>query len=365
MKTPFTLFIGLVLHHAASAQKPSAADDDLRLNHIQVIGSHNSYKQAIDSALLNVIEQSNPATAQSLDYSHIPITEQLALGLSNLELDVYADAEGGKYAHPQGLEWASESTPYDPDGAMQQPGFKVLHVQDIDFRSNCFTFEQCLQELKTWSEANPDHLPIFITMNAKDDPIDKPGFTVPEKFTAEVIDQLDETVLETLGSENLITPDQVRGDYETLESAVLDGNWPTLKEARGKFLFVLDEVGEKRDAYLQGYPSLRGRTLFANAEPGTPEAAFLIMNEPIDQADTIRDRVKRGYLVRTRADANTEQARNNDRSMFEAALQSGAQIITTDYYAKSTHFPSDYVVSFEDGTYFRINPRYEEAEVRK
>lgn len=202
---------------------------------------------------------------------------------------------------------------------------------------------------------------MFVTMNAKDQPVDRPGFVVPEAFAAAVLDQLDAVVRKTLGSEKLITPDQVRGSYETLESAVLQGNWPTLQEARGKFMFVLNEVGEKRAAYLQGHPSLKGRTLFANAEPGTPEAAFLIMNDPISDLATIQDYVKKGYLVRTRADANTEQARNNDTRMFEAARQSGAQIITTDYYAKSTHFPSDYVVSFDDGTYFRVNPLYDET----
>lgn len=39
-----------------------------------------------------------------------------------------------------------------------------------------------------------------------------------------------------------------------------------------------------------------------------------------------------------------------------AACASGAQIITTDYYYKSSFFPSDYSVSFDDGTYMRREP---------
>lgn len=364
MKITCTLLIGLWLCHAALAQSRLLTNDTLQIHQIQVIGSHNSYKQAIDPALLQVLAQADPTAAQSLDYSHIPIAEQLSMGLANLEFDVYADAKGGRYANPQGMAWAGDSTSvpaYDPEGAMRQPGFKVLHVQDIDFRSHCFTLAQCLQELKNWSEAHPDHLPVFVTLNAKDQAVDKSGFTVPEQFTATVLDQLDQTVRETLGSEKLITPDQVRGQYETLENAVLHGNWPTLQEARGKFLFILDEVGDKRAAFLQGHPSLKGRTLFANAEPGTSEAAWLIMNNPVDDQAAIQKRVRQGYLVRTRADANTEQARTNDRSMLEAACQSYAQIITTDYYKRSTHFPSDYVVSFEDGTYARVNPLYDQT----
>lgn len=68
--------------------------------------------------------------------------------------------------------------------------------------------------------------------------------------------------------------------------------------------------------------------------------------------------VKKGYIIRTRADSDTQEARRNDRSNFDAACASGAQIITTDYYLKSTHFKSDYVVSFKDDKYFRVNPLF-------
>jgi hypothetical protein len=68
--------------------------------------------------------------------------------------------------------------------------------------------------------------------------------------------------------------------------------------------------------------------------------------------------VKKGYIIRTRADSDTQEARRNDFSHFEAACKSGAQIITTDYYKKSTHFKSDYQVSFNDGKYFRLNPLF-------
>jgi hypothetical protein len=65
--------------------------------------------------------------------------------------------------------------------------------------------------------------------------------------------------------------------------------------------------------------------------------------------------VKKGYIIRTRADSDTQQARANDKSSFNAACASGAQIITTDYYLKSAFFKSDYVVKFDDGKYFRAN----------
>ncbi|AKD55081.1 phosphatidylinositol-specific phospholipase C1-like protein [Spirosoma radiotolerans] len=330
--------------------------DSLKLNQIQCIGSHNSYKQAIDPALFSLLKRTDSLRFKAIEYSHIGLTDQLNLGLQNLEIDVYADAKGGKYAHPLGLVLAKGQQPYDVDGVMTEPGFKVFHIQDIDFRSNCPTFKGCLAELKRWSDAHPNHYPVFITMNAKDDTIKKPGFAIPEPFTAPVYNQLDSVILAGLGRSKLITPDNVRGTMPTLEAAVLAGNWPTMQSAKGKFLFVLDETGSKRAAYIAGHPSLKNRVLFTNSEPATPEAAFVILNNSIEDQSQIQALVKKGYLVRTRADSDTKQARLNDKRAFEAACRSGAQIITTDYYARSKFFPSDYTVQFADGTYLRPNP---------
>lgn len=329
--------------------------DDLPINRVQVIGSHNSYKRAIDTALFSLLKAKNPEAAIGLEYSHVGYGEQLDLGLRNLEIDVYADEKGGKYAHPKGLEWEAASHPpaYDPEGEMNQPGFKVFHVQDLDFRSNSYTFAGCLRQLKAWSDQHKDHYPIYITMNAKDQEIKSPGFTLPEKFTTEVFDRLDKEIADNLGRDYLITPDQIRGNYPSLESAVLAGHWPTMNQARGKFIFILDEGGEHRDAYIKGHPSLKGRIFFTDSPAGTPEAAFMILNDPKHDADKIHEMVKKGYMIRTRADADTREARVNDRTGFTAACASGAQIITTDYYYKSTFFPSDYVVKFDDGKYVR------------
>jgi hypothetical protein len=329
--------------------------DDLPINKVQVIGSHNSYKKAIDTALFSMFKAKNPKAAMGLEYSHVGYGEQLDLGLRNLEIDVYSDEKGGKYAHPKGLEWeaASHPPPYDPAGEMNQPGFKVFHVQDLDFRSNSYTFAGCLRQLKAWSDQHKDHYPIYVTMNAKDQEIKSPGFTLPEKFTTEVFDRLDKEIADNLGRDYLITPDQIRGNYSTLESAVLAGHWPTMSQARGKFFFILDEGGEHRDAYIQGHPSLKGRIFFTDSPAGTPEAAFMILNDPKRDADKIHEMVKKGYMIRTRADADTREARANDRTGFTAACASSAQIITTDYYYKSTFFPSDYVVRFDDGKYVR------------
>jgi Phosphoinositide phospholipase C, Ca2+-dependent len=241
---------------------------------------------------------------------------------------------------------------------MKEPGFKILHVQEIDFRSNCLTFKKCLSELKSWSDSHPNHEPIYITMNAKDDTIKLPGFTKPEKFTAEVYDQLDNVIISILGKQKLIIPDDIRGNSVTLEDAVLKKGWLKMSKARSKFLFVLDEGKTKTDEYIKNHPSLKGRILFTNSAVGSPEAAFLIMNDAIKDLEKIKENVKKGYIVRTRADSDTREARTNDFRSFEAAKASGAQIISTDYYLKSTLFPSEYIVSFDGKIYFRKNPLF-------
>lgn len=118
----------------------------------------------------------------------------------------------------------------------------------------------------------------------------------------------------------------------------------------------MDETGPKRDTYRAGHPSLARRVLFTNAEPGSPDAAFVILNDAVRDSAKIRAYVQKGYLVRTRADSNTKEARASDFRSFEAAQRAGAQIITTDYYAKSQFFPSNYMIQFSNGGYLRQNP---------
>ena len=330
--------------------------DNVKINRIQVIGSHNSYKKAIDPALFKMFQKRDSVSASKIDYEHISIAEQLDMGLLNLEVDVYADAKGGKYAHPKGLDWAKGQAPYDEKGVMNEPGFKVLHIPDLDFRNDYLTLKNLLAELKSWSEKHPHHYPVFITLEPKDGASKSKEITEPEPFTTAVFDQLDQALIDGLGKEHLITPDMVRGKYKTVEEAVLHDNWPTVKAAEGKFAFILDAKDAKRDLYIAGHPGLKGRVVFSNSEPGTPEAAMMIKNDPTDPE--IKDLVAKGYIIRTRADSDTKQARENDKSNFVAACNSGAQIITTDYYLKSTHFKSDYEVSFEGKKYCRLNPLF-------
>jgi hypothetical protein len=339
---------------------PAQSDSQLHINQIQVIGSHNSYHAGIAPNEMKIWLAKNPDAFKGLDYQHQPLTQQLDSGVRQIELDIYADSQGGKYAHPNGPHMVEAAglppdPPFDPDHVMDKPGFKVMHMQDIDYRSNCEPFTTCLKEVRQWSHAHPRHIPVFILVETKEGK-PRPGvqMTVPEPFTESTFDALDAEIRSVFPASELITPDDVRGHYETLNQAVLAGNWPALAHARGKVIFLMDQrpVGP---IYLTGHPSLRGRVLFTNAEPGEPDAAFIERND--GPAADITALVKKGYLIRTRTDADTKEARTNDTARRDQMFATGAQILSTDYPVNEpARWPGNFVVTLPGKVAARANP---------
>jgi hypothetical protein len=345
----------------ALAQAPTAAEQDQRVhvNQIQVIGSHNSYHSGFPPSAQKLMEMKSPEGLHGLDYHHAPLAEQLSGGVRQIEIDVYADSKGGRYAHPAILGMVAKAglpadPVYDPEHVMDKPGFKVLHMQDIDVRSTCMTLIDCLTDVRGWSKQHPQHLPIFILIETKEGK-DRhlPNAVTPEPFTALVFDALDKEIRSVFKPDEMITPDDVRGDSATLVAAVHAERWPTLAQARGKVIFLLDQR-HVEPIYTKGHPSLEGRVLFTNAEPGAPDAAFTEEND--GSRKEIDGLVKQGYLVRTRSDENTDQARTNDTTRRDLALSSGAQMISTDYPASEPSQWTKYVVEFPDGLVARCNP---------
>ena len=333
------------------------ADRCVSLNQVQVLGTHNSYHIQPDPMLITLYLLFDE-TAIQFEYTHRPLEEQFeSLGIRQIELDVYADPMGGLYAAPFGFQWLL----YDFEARipeLEAPGIKVLHVPELDYDTTCQTLVECLAVVKDWSDARPGHLPIMILIEAKDDLVPDPldlDFTVPIEFGPAEFDDLDAEIRSVFPPEQLITPDDVRGSAPTLEEAVQTRGWPTLSEARGRILFALDNGGSKREDYLEGHPSLTGRVLFTNATPGQPDAAFVKMNEPRTDPDLIPELVRDGYIVRTRADADTLDARYNDTERRDAALASGAQYVSTDYPEPDLAF-SEYQVTLPDGAPGRCNP---------
>jgi len=284
---------------------PKSTNVGININHLQFVGSHNSYKKAMPDGFVKQLMRVNPEVIESLEYEHIPLAEQLDLGIRKLELDVFFVADEAR--------------------------FQVGHVQQIDMASNCPTLRICLNQIIAWSKKNTTHAPIWISFNTKDDYIF--GLPSPESFTPEAFNLMDSIIEEMLG-ENLIRPRDI-----------IDLHWPLLDEARGKFILILDEGGSKRDIYYEGWQQ---RPMFTNAPEGHPAAAIMIINDPVDQIEEIQRLVKAGYMIRTRADADTREARDNDTKRKVAAFESGAQAVSTDYYLPATHFGNEYQVSLPE-----------------
>jgi hypothetical protein len=327
------------------------------LNQIQALGSHNSYHlqpaEPFFSALLAITTAFN-----AWEYNHPPLDQQFQNeGVRQIELDVFADPLGGLYSVRHGLI-AIGADPVSHLPELDQAGFKVLHIQDLDFETNCLTFVACLRNVKSWSDTHRHHLPIMIMIEAKDDVIPDPfhyGFVTPIPIDTAQFDRLDAEILSVFPRRRIITPDNVRHHSETLEEAILTHGWPKLGSARGKVIFMLDNAAKRTD-YIAGHPNLAGRILFTNSSPGQPDAAFVQENDPLGNPALIPSLVAAGYVVRTRSDADTVEARSGNTVQRDAAIVSGAQWVSTDYPVENPAFGTGYKVTIPDGSPARCNP---------
>ena len=331
-----------------------------------MVGSHNSYHLIPEPLIFDGIAALSPELAASIEYTHLPLTEQLENhGIRQFELDVFADPDGGLFASRAGnpvvgLDAASGLAELD------EPGFKVLDTQDFDYATTCLTLVACLDEIRDWSAGSPNHLPIMIMIEMKEESVvdaataggieltlDLP-WAEPLEMTTELLDALDAEIRSVFAPDQMIEPDDVRGDATTLDEAVRTAGWPTVAASRGQVIFSMTDGGRIRDLYVADAPSLEGRPIFTNATPGEPDAAFVRFDDPDDPG--LDQAALDGYLIRTRTDSPTDDARNNDTARRDAALASGAHYLSTDYYLPSEFFESTYVVALPGDAVGRCNP---------
>ena len=261
-------------------------DDVLRFNHIQMKGTHNSYHIEPDFV-------AHP----SWRYTHSPLPVQLSdEGVRNFEIDVH---------------WNEEM------------GFLVHHLPIIDQQTVCETFVECLQDLKTWSDDHPGHHPLVVFVEPKDD-IDV-GAPITGHF-----DDLEAEILSVWPIDRLVTPAEVQGESDTLREAVTERGWPTLGTLRNRLFLVLLDSGDHRDEYLE--VGIENRLMFTDSSPDAPYAAFLAWSNPLDDEARYLEMVEAGFVVRARTDSvDGDEAPNNDRTRFDAALRVGAHFIVTDF----------------------------------
>lgn len=280
-------------------------DDELRFDHVQAKGTHNSY---------HVPTEGNPHP--ELQYVHAPLEFQLgAQGIRHFELDVDLDSETGR--------------------------FRVRHIPVIDENATCAWLVDCVAELARWSRFNLDHGPIVVLIEPKGSP-DPEDAEATEAWLA----ALEQDVLDGWPQERLLSPALVQGDAATLADAVVDG-WPVLGALRGRAMFVLHGPTSLHEVYVAGPDP----ALFA-AGYGPPVADWAVvrvLNDPVGGADEIAEALAAGHLVRTRADGPAWF----DLAEAEAALASGAQLVSTDH---EVMVEGEGELPWPDGAPYRCNP---------
>ncbi|KAI8932579.1 hypothetical protein NX059_010084 [Plenodomus lindquistii] len=353
------------------AQTALASKPDIRLNHIQVVGTHNSYHREISLAERAVFEKYVPSP-EDYYYSHPTLDNQLEhQSVRSLELDLHSDEKGGLYYPP--VIWTlsnltANDTPYD-GSVLKKPGIKVFHVTDFDPDAVCHTFIECLTQLKTWSNANPHHVPIIIDLELKTDApacvLDGVCAGEATNWTLPRLLNVDAEILSVLPPNKLIRPDDVRVGNLTLEQSVLQHGWPKLEDVHGRFLFFFDndpkptDPNSPRELYRLNAPSLQNRTVFTNSLEGSPDGAIIKYNEPRgNNTAEIQRLVRKGYIVRTRADLPLDTVLNRTTEMRDSAFASGAQIVSTDFpsWGMSSRWGWDYVARLKGGRVARCNP---------
>ncbi|MCB9527803.1 MAG: hypothetical protein H6701_05290 [Myxococcales bacterium] len=256
----------------ADADPPDAAPDPapwLRLDHLQMRGTHNSYHRAPAEPLLPEFAFDQP-----------PLAVQLGpQGVRQIELDVH-EAGGGVFA--------------------------VYHVPGIDEESTCPTLRDCLAEVEGWSATHPSHHALFV-------------FIEPKTAFASQADALDRAILDVWPRERIISPGDVRGAHPDLRTAIAVDGWPSVHASRGKALFFLFDDGLPRDRYLAAQPDPLLFVRYPMSDAGAPEAVFF--NHDVVDPERFAALAGEGAILRTRGDDAANRAR---------ALGSAAHIISLD-----------------------------------
>jgi len=308
---------------AADAPAERSAVDALTLNQLQFVGTHNSYHVRPPAKTLNAAK-SLRTEATEWDYTHAPLDVQLDRGVRSFELDLH----------------------------YKQGEFGVFHVPFLDSGSTCPKLTDALSTVRKWSDAHPEHLPIsfLCELKAEGPKLDR---TIKE-VDAEGFEKLDAAIRAAFPDKHLLTPDDVRGEEETLRAAVNKQGWPKVADCRGRVFFILHDDGRKRELYSAGHPSQRGRAMFVRSDDSREDCATMVMDSPNDAK--IPKMVERGYFVRTRADSGLKPDAPGKPSKRDKGFASGAHIISTDFPAGEPHGETGYTVQFADQAPARVNP---------
>ena len=294
---------------------PYPLDDVLTLSDVQARGTHNS----------SHIEPDFPVSNQHR-YTQAPLDIQLEdQGVRQFELDIH---------YRNGV------------------GFQVFHLPLVDDQTTCLLFTDCLQTLNDWSDAHPDHMPLMIWIEPKDEDLDWAiGSLLPISGR---FGELEQEILSVIPFSKIVTPDEIRGPHGTLPDAIAADGWPTLRALRGRVMFSILDSGSHRDEYTSDAENLAGKLMFVDSDSDAdPFAAMFKINNAQSDFDDVQAKVAAGFIVTCNADSADASDVDNE-SKRDASLASGAHFLSSDSPAPDPE--GGYFLDIADGMPARCNP---------
>ena len=287
-----------------------AIEDGVKLNEIAILGTHNSYQTLATKEtrfLMNIIEAITfeKFGLNTFDFEMDTLTEQLEMGIRNVEIDIET---------------------LDKDNKIE---IKVTHNSIVDNASSAYDFTKAMEEIKLWSDNNPDHIPVIIIVEPKSFVIEVNGM---KKFSLDYAKEVDKILENTLG-DSLLTPKDMLRDYASFKEMRENDDWLTLKEAQGKILVLLHDC-DVTESYIALDESIKTQKMFPMLrydDRNESYTSFILENDAWNadsrKAESI-DECK--LIVRTRADKYPDYS--DER--YEVTENCGSQIITTDFPEK-------------------------------
>ncbi len=278
----------------------------VKYNEMAFLATHNSYQRLVSSATL---DYQKPFKILSFglkkfnknDFENDTLTTQFEMGIRSIELDVEAREANGDIT------------------------FTVMHKPVMDSATTCYDFEGALEEIVMWSDHNPNHLPISIIIEAKQDVAPVDGLKI---LSLKHTDAFDSLLKSKLG-DKLITPGDMLGEYATFEEMRVNDGWMPVKDMLGKVLVILHE-NKITQGYVKKDATLKTQAMFPSVlykQRHRDYASIIIDNDPKKTVLRNEELQNDNFIVRTRADS---YPKSSDKR-YALTEQVRSQIITTDY----------------------------------
>ena len=285
------------------------SNNDLKLNEIQVLATHNSFKAMPNMYISKFLELFWGQKTRNTQYGMPYLTDQLDSGIRGLELDI---------------------TMYGND-------IILMHDPLTDWRTNGPDFAMTLEEINIWSDQNSGHVPVHIMIQIR-----STWSVFTHKFGSferENLIQMEELLDEILG-EKIIRPGEIIGNNNTLTDAIMNDGWPMLNDSLGRFYFTIlfDDKHTKKE-YIDIDPDFKTQNcfVFTRLDDGIKDySAFILADCPFQEG--LKEYVDANHILRTRVDVQF----SHPPERLKAAIELGSVILATDYPEGHT-YDDDYI----------------------